>query len=286
MVLRSRPRRLSPKSGKNSHYEYGAFGGDRGGNARPFGRSTLAVMSPAAAKRVRLLGSAVSFIVLLTVLAFFWIVWRVRASLPQLEGTVNVAGLSAAVAIERDALGVPTIRAGTRIDAARALGWLHGQDRFFQIDVLRRVASGELSELFGKRAVGRDRATRMHGFRKLAQTVITQLNPEHRAIVEAYTGGVNAGLTALGERPFEYLVLRDQPQPWRPEDSILVVYAMTLDLQDEAGLYERTLMTLRDVFGLDGLAFFAPVVTPTDAALDGTTAPLAPIPGPRVVDLR
>src|SRR5688572_21509091 len=243
-------------------------------------------MSPEAAKRLRLLASAVSVIALLTVLAFFWAMWRVRASLPQLDGRATVNGLAGDVTLERDASGVPTIRAGTRIDAARALGWLHGQDRFFQMDALRRVAAGELSALFGKRALNRDRANRMHGFRKIARTVVSQLNPEHRAILEAYTNGVNAGLTALAERPFEYLVLRDRPQPWLPEDSILVIYAMTLDLQDEAGDYEQMLMTIRDRHGLEALAFFAPVVTPTDAALDGSTAPLAPIPSSKSINVR
>jgi penicillin amidase len=243
-------------------------------------------MNPEASKRLRLLASVVSVIVVFTLLAFGWIFWRIRASLPLLDGSVRTTGLSAAVTVDRDALGVPTIRAGSRVDAARALGWLHGQDRFFQMDLLRRVAAGELSEVFGKRALIRDRATRMHGFRKLAQTVISKLSAEHRAIIEAYTAGVNSGVTALRERPFEYLVLRDQPQPWRPEDSVLVIYAMTLDLQDEMGFYERTLMTVRDKLGLEALAFFAPLVTPDDAALDGSTAPLAPMPGPKMINLR
>jgi penicillin amidase len=194
--------------------------------------------------------------------------------------------LGAPVTIQRDALGVPTIRGETRVDVARALGWLHGQDRFFQMDLLRRVAAGELSELFGKRALPRDRAFRMHGFRKLAQSVVPGLDPGQRAIIEAYTAGVNAGLNSLGARPWEYLVLREQPQPWRPEDTILVIYAMTFDLQDEDGIYERTLMTIRDEMGLDGVAFFAPMITPSDAALDGTTGPLAPIPGPKSINLR
>lgn len=243
-------------------------------------------MNPEAAKRLRLLASAVSVIVVLTVLAFGWLFWRIRASLPQLDGAGRVGGLTNAVTIDRDALGVPTIRAATRADAARALGWLHAQERFFQIDLLRRVAAGELCELFGKRALIRDQAMRMHGFRKRAQAVVARLDPAHRALLEAYTTGVNAGLAALRERPFEYLVLRDHPQPWRAEDSILVVYAMTVDLQDERGIYEQTLMTLRDQFGLEGLAFFAPIVTPTDAALDGSAGPLAPIPGPKVINLR
>jgi penicillin G amidase len=243
-------------------------------------------MNPAAAKRFRLLASAISVILILAVLAVGWAYWRVHASLPQVDGTAVAKGLTAPVTIHRDALGVPTIRGETRIDVARALGWLHGQDRFFQIDLLRRVSAGELSEMFGKRAVLRDRAVRMHGFRKIAQAVVSRLDTNERAILEAYTAGVNAGLSALAERPFEYLVLRDKPQPWRPEDSILVIYTMAIDLQDEEGIYERTLMTLRDELGLEGLAFFAPTLTPTDAALDGTTAAVAPMPSAKAINLR
>jgi penicillin amidase len=243
-------------------------------------------MNPEAAKRLRLLASVLSILALVAIVALIWGYSRVRASLPQLTGSATAAGLKAPVAIDRDAQGVPTIRGETRLDVSRALGWLHAQDRFFQIDVLRRAAAGELSELFGKRALARDRATRIHGFRKLAQQVVSKLDPDQRATLEAYAAGVNAGLLALRERPFEYFVMRDQPRPWLPEDSLLVVYAMTIDLQDEEGEYERSLMTMRDQFGFEALAFLAPVVTPTDAALDGTTAPLGAMPGPNAINLR
>ncbi len=243
-------------------------------------------MHPEAAKRLRLLASAVSLLLLIAVGVAGWYYTRVRASLPQLDGSAKVAGLGATVTIERDALGVPTIRGETRADVARALGWLHAQDRFFQMDTLRRVAAGELAEVLGARAVPRDRASRRHGFRKLAQDVLARLGPEHRAVLEAYTAGVNAGLAALREPPFEYLVLREAPQPWRAEDTFLVACAMTLEFQEKLVGYELSLMTLRDQLGHDALAFFAPIVTPTDAALDGTTAPLAPIPGPSVIDVR
>ena len=243
-------------------------------------------MTPAAAKRLRLLASIVSLLVVAAAAAGGWFYSRVRASLPRLDGPVSLAGLAAPVTIERDALGVPTVRGQNRPDLARALGWLHAQDRFFQMDLLRRRAAGELAELFGKAALPFDRATRMHGFRKLAQTVVAQASPTERALLEAYAAGANAGLAALAEQPFEYLVLRTPPQPWRPEDSLLVNYAMWLDLQEPAGRYEHTLLTLRDSLGLDALAFFAPLVTPADAALDGTTAPLPRIPGPKLMDLR
>ncbi|MBL9203327.1 MAG: penicillin acylase family protein [Opitutaceae bacterium] len=243
-------------------------------------------MHPEAAKRLRLLASAVSVLLLVALGAGGWHWLRFRASLPQLDGAAQVAGLAAAVTVERDAHGVPTIRGETRADVVRALGWLHAQDRFFQMDTLRRVAAGELAEIFGARAVPRDRASRRHGFRRLAQEVLARLGPEHRALLDAYTGGVNAGLAALREPPFEYLVLRETPRPWRAEDTFLVAYAMTLEFQEKMVGYELSLMTLRDQLGHDALAFFAPVVTPTDAALDGTTAPLAAIPGPKVLDVR
>lgn len=243
-------------------------------------------MNPEAAKRLRLLASAVSVILLLALLAVGWIYWRIRASLPQLDGTFARAGVAAPVTIERDAQGVPTIRGQSRADIARALGWLHGQDRFFQMDLLRRSPAGELSELFGKRAFPRDRAMRLHGFRTVAQKAVAQLTPEKRALLEAYTAGVNSGLSSLRAKPFEYLVLREDPRPWSPEDTMLVVFAMALDLQDETASYERSLATLRDEFGPAAVAFFAPLVTPNDAALDGTTAPLAPIPDAKAIDLR
>lgn len=243
-------------------------------------------MKPEAAKRLRLLASAASVLLLLAAVAVAWIYWRVRGSLPQLEGTAAIAGLSAPVAVERDALGMPTIRGENRADLARALGWLHAQDRFFQMDTMRRAPAGELAELVGKRAIPRDRATRIHGFRKLAQAVLGRLPTEQRGLIEAYAGGVNAGLSALPEKPWEYLALREEPRRWLPEDTILIAYAMMLDLQDEDAIYERTLLTLRDKLGRDALASFAPTMTPEDAALDGTRGELAPLPSPRLIDLR
>ncbi len=243
-------------------------------------------MKPAAAKRLRLAVGASCVLLLVVVLVAGWLYWRVRESLPQLDGTATVAGLAAPAVIERDALGVPTIRGDNRRDVARATGWLHGQERFFQMDLLRRVAAGELAEMFGARGVPRDKAARMHGFRSVATKVVAGLAPDERALLDAYVAGVNSGLTALGERPFEYLVLRDAPVAWRHEDTILVIYAMTMDLQHEDAGYERTLMTLRDQLGHEALAFFAPLMTPNDAALDGSTAPLAPIPSAKLIDLR
>ncbi|MFM9081641.1 MAG: penicillin acylase family protein, partial [Opitutaceae bacterium] len=243
-------------------------------------------MSPSAVRSLRLAAAVLGVCLLAVAAAGVWLASRVRASLPRLDGEAALPGVGAAVAVERDALGVPTLRGANRADVARALGWLHAQDRFFQMDVLRRAGAGELAALFGERAVPRDRATRMHGFRALAGKVVASLPAAQRVVLDAYVAGVNAGLADLGAKPFEYLLLRADPAPWRAEDSVLTGYAMMLDLQDSSGNHERSLMTLRDVYGADSLGFFAPVTAPDDAALDGTTAALPAIPGPKVINVR
>jgi penicillin amidase len=247
---------------------------------------SLISMSAAFTQRTRLLVSITGIVLLLAVAAGGWMYYKLRASLPQLDGTRTVTGLSAPVAITRDALGIPTIRGANREDVARAFGFLHAQDRFFQMDLLRRRAAGELAELFGKRALPLDRATRPHRFRPLAQKVLAGLPAEDRALLNAYTAGVNAGVAALGEKPFEYVLIRATPVEWKAEDSVLIVYAMTLDLQDATNNYELSLATLRDKLGSEAVSFFAPLLTPNDAALDGSAAPLPAIPGPQLINLR
>jgi penicillin amidase len=217
-----------------------------------------------------------------------WFYSRLRASLPRLDGAQRISGLAALVTIERDALGVPTIRATTREDIARSLGYLHAQDRFFQMDLLRRRGAGELAEILGPAVVQADRTARRFGFRALAQGLVARMDARDRAVLGAYAEGVNAGLAGLGAKPFEYYVLRVDPQPWRPEDCVLVEYAMVLNLslEDSTGRYESSLGTLRDVYGDAAVAFFAPLMTLEDAAVDGTVGVAAPIPGPAVIDLR
>ncbi len=218
-----------------------------------------------------------------------WVGWfyvQMRRSLPQLEGKTSVAGLTGPVDIQRDALGVPTIRGANRLDVARALGWLHAQERFFQMDLLRRRGAGELAAMFGPKAVAADKAARIYGFRRIAHENVAQLDPDQRALIETYAAGVNAGLAALDQVPPEYVFLRTKPQPWRPEDTNLVAFAMAMELSDE-GLYERSLTAVRNVYGSDAADFFAPLVTASDAALDGSiSTTVVPPPSERVINLR
>ncbi len=229
-------------------------------------------------KSLKILAWILGSVLALLLLATGWAWWRINGSLPALDGTVKLSGLGAPVAVERDALGVPTITAATRADAARALGFLHAQDRFFQMDLMRRSGAGELSELFGAAALDYDKSHRLHGFRRTAEKALALVSPEKRAVLEAYAAGINAGLAALPQTPWEYTLLRSDPQPWKTEDSLLVIYAMWFDLQDASGQDEISLQALRDTLGSSGAEFFAPHGGSWDAALDGSTFPAPALP--------
>jgi penicillin amidase len=210
----------------------------------------------------------------------------VRASLPELEGQLTGEGLTNTVAIERDALGVPTVRGENRLDVAWATGFLHAQDRFFQMDLLRRSTAGELSELLGPAALDIDRARRLHRMRWRAQDAWTRLTQAEQRLIRAYTNGVNAGLARLRVRPFEYLVLRSLPAAWRTEDTILVNFAFFFELNDYEAYRESTLARLK--YGLPAAmyAFITADGSEWDAPMIGAPFEVPPVPGPAGCDLR
>ncbi|MGB9429372.1 MAG: penicillin acylase family protein [Gammaproteobacteria bacterium] len=210
----------------------------------------------------------------------------VRGSAPQLDGTVKLAGLAAPVTVTRDALGVPTITAQNQGDMARVLGFLHAQDRFFQMDLMRRLAAGELSALVGPAAVKVDEQHRLFRLRVVAQEVMAQATPGQRALINAYTAGVNAGLAALKTRPFEYGILRQRPQPWRPEDSVLVIFAMYFNLQDAYDRRASDLALMRDVMPKSLFDFLNAEGTQWDAPIVGHPMATPRIPSASAVDLR
>lgn len=197
-----------------------------------------------------------------------------RSSLPRLDGAVGAAGLAGSARIERDADGVVTVTASNRLDLAYATGYAHGQDRLFQMDLLRRVAAGELSALVGSDAVPLDRRNRLHRFRARAQAAYAALDASQQALLLRYADGVNAAAQANRARPFEYALLRSKPDPWRPEDTLLVVDAMYLDLQ--SGEISRVLGRglLRDTVPPDLLAFLTPGSSDIDAPLDHVAMPV------------
>ncbi len=184
---------------------------------------------------MRWLRWALFAIAVIAVVAFASGWWALRQSLPQLDGEIAAfapgTAPTAATTIERDAAGRPTITATSRADLAWATGFAHGQDRFFQMDLSRRFAAGELSELFGEVALEQDKNARRFAFRRVAGQVIEAAPEAEREVIEAYARGVNAGLASLRARPWEYLLLRAEPRPWTPEDSVLVIHSMWWQLQ-------------------------------------------------------
>jgi len=170
-------------------------------------------------------------LLLLGVLAAGWITLaRGRA---QLDGTVAARGLSAPVTVTRDALGTATLQGDNRDDLDYALGYLHAQERYFSMDLMRRLPAGELSELVGAAALPTDTAHRRLRLRAVAEQAYAQLPADQRRALDRYRDGVNAGLADLKARPWEYLLLGSKPRPWRSEDSLLVIAAMYLDLNGD-----------------------------------------------------
>ncbi len=163
--------------------------------------------------------------------AVFWL----RGSLPQTEGTVEIAGLAASVEVLRDGDGIVTIRASGETDAARALGFVHAQDRLWQMDFMRRAGAGRLSELVGPATLPHDRLMRTLGLYRAAEASLENLAPETRALLEAYAAGVNAYLEhppRAWPLPFHLLAppFGTQPEPWRPADSLVWSRIMALRL--------------------------------------------------------
>src|SRR5688572_17726890 len=227
--------------------------------------------------------AALLVLLLLLVLAT-WL--AMRASLPTLDGAQSLPGLSSPVTIQRDALGVVTIDATNAADALRALGYVHAQERFFEMDLMRRSSAGELAALFGEAAVGVDKTARAHRMRARAQARLDEIAGDRRAELVAYTAGVNAGLAGLSSRPWAYLLLRQQPQPWRPEDTALVGYAMYFDLQASHFPRELRLWKLRPHVPPALYALLAHAGSSWDAPLTGPPTGDATLPGPDVLDMR
>jgi penicillin amidase len=239
--------------------------------------------------RRRLLRAAallLGLVLLVGLAAGLYVRAQLRGSLPQLDGTLRVAGLSAPVTIARDSLGIPSVRGASRQDVARALGVLHAQERFFEMDLSRRRAAGELAALVGARALPADREIRLHRFRAEAQRAVAAMDARSRAVLDAYAGGVNSGLSSLSKPPFEYLVLRQNPRPWLPEDSMLVVLSMFITLQDSTGSYESTLATMTEVMPKAMVDLMTPDGTEWDSPIVGASFNTPPIPGPEVYNLR
>ncbi len=149
--------------------------------------------------------------------------WLFVRPLPQVDGTASLPGLQHEVTVERDIWGIPHIRAGSLADVAEAQGYVMAQDRLWQMDLLRRVARGQLSEIVGPAAIPLDQQFRLLRFGPAAERDLALLDEESRTAMEAYARGVNKFIEQHQNKlPIEFTLLRYQPQPWRPADSLVI----------------------------------------------------------------
>jgi penicillin G amidase len=156
-----------------------------------------------------------------------------RTAAPKVEGTFVIAGLGAPVEVGRDSMGVPHIRAESEADLLRALGFVHAQDRLFQMEMFRRVADGRLAEILGPDLVDSDRFLRTVGLGRAAAENERWLGPDERRLLEAYAGGVNAWIeTHHRTLPPEFIALRFRPEPWTVRQSLAIGKIMAWDLSD------------------------------------------------------
>ena len=196
--------------------------------------STLAEISPPKSRRspiFRFLLWALLALLLIVSVGLGYAYHLARSALPQLDGQLQVGGLAAPVTVTRDSHGVPTIDAANLTDLFFAQGYVTAQDRLWQMDVMRRFGSGELSEILGEDTLKLDREQRILGLRAAAKKALAMAPERDRNFFNAYARGVNAFIETHGDRlPLEFRILRYTPKPWLAEDSVVIANSMVKDL--------------------------------------------------------
>src|SRR6185312_8195412 len=242
---------------------------------------------PMTTRRWRILRAVLLSLPVLLLIAFVAAWWLLAGSRARLDGQRKLAGLDASVSISRDALGTVTIEGGSRDDISYAMGYVHAQERFFEMDLMRRMSAGELSALVGPAALKVDLNHRQHRLRAVVEAAYAQMPPAQKRALDRYRDGVNAGLADLREKPWEYLLLGSKPQPWRSEDSALVIAAMYLDLNSD-GRNERELRMaqMRSVLPGSLVDFLLAPDPDWEAPLSGRLSRSPVVPAADVFDLR
>jgi penicillin amidase len=189
--------------------------------------------------------------------------WRVRAPLPVTSGTVAVDGVRGNVEIIRDVDGIPHIRANDEADALFGLGYVHAQERLWQMEFQRRVAQGRLAEVVGPEGLPADRLLRTIGLMRAARSAWPKIDGRSRAFIEAYVAGVNAFLADHhgGGLPVEFALMRTSPEPWTGAD--VVAWQKTVALQLSANWRDELLrVQLAARVGDEGAGLLMPAYTP------------------------
>src|SRR5215475_13352193 len=184
-----------------------------------------------------LLGLSVALVILL-VLAAGGAYAFLRRALPQVDGTITVAGVSAPVDIVRDADSIPHVFGATKLDAYFGLGYAHAQDRLWQMEFQRRVGMGRLSEIFGPASLNTDRFLRTLGTGRAARSAWESLSERSKTELNAYIAGVNAFIATHhgSQLPLEFTLLRFEPEPWTGPDVLAWVKMMAWDLSKNYGV--------------------------------------------------
>jgi len=172
---------------------------------------------------LRILYYGVCLLLVVLIAGAWWLYWIARRPLPQLDGGVSVSGISSKVRVIRDEHGVPTIEAATLADLFFAQGYVTAQDRLWQMDMMRRTAAGELSEVIGEDTVKMDREQRILGLRLAAEAAEKSISARDRPYFDAYARGVNAFLESHRDQlSLEFRLMKYTPRPWTVTDSLLV----------------------------------------------------------------
>lgn len=186
-------------------------------------------------------------------------------SLPQIEGTIQLKGLQAPVTIVRDEHAIPHITASTDHDAFFALGYLHAQERLWQMNYKRRIAQGRLSEILGLDSLPMDQYMRAYDMVRAAESALASLSEPAKKVLETYAAGVNAWISEGRRLPAEFYILDTKPEPWRPVDSILMIKFMALSLGPNHSAETEFDLLVKEV-GLEKANDIIPNVNPNIAA--------------------
>ncbi len=206
----------------------------------------------------RLLPIVAGIIVVLVTLLLIGATWFVRRSFPATKGNLQVSGLQSPVRVYRDSWGIPYVYAQNNHDLFFAQGYVHAQDRLWQMDFHRRIGEGKLSEIFGKTTIKTDRFLRTVGLARAAQNDLKVADAETLSVLQAYADGVNAFIeTHQGNLPLEFTILGYKPAPWEPVDTLVWAKVMAWDL---SGNWEEELLRARLVqkFGEDSIRVLYP----------------------------
>ncbi|WP_198017231.1 penicillin acylase family protein [Methylocapsa acidiphila] len=195
-------------------------------------------------------------VIIVGALAAF-VIYAIRAPLPDDDGFLPLPGLRAPVEVAFDDLGTPKITAQNRHDAFQALGFVTARDRLFQMDLMRRQTAGRLAEIFGGATLEMDRWNRVMGFGRLAEDILPRLPAAQREALEAYAAGVNQAIASARMPAVEFTLLNYRPEPWRPQDSILIVLGMQ-SLLTWSAEQERTATVMRRALPRSVVDFLTP----------------------------